>query len=338
MDRCPIRSRTPDGAGAECSTHAYAPIAPLSRRRFVKGLAIGGAVAGFGLWRPIAAAPPDVGQQPVTLAGTEFDLVISETMMNFTGSPRPAVTVNGSVPSPTLRWREGDTVTVRVANTLREPTSVHWHGILLAANMDGVPGLSFDGIPPGETYVYRFTVRQAGTYWYHSHSRFQEQRGMYGALVVEPRTPEPFQCDRDHVVMLSDWTDESPDRVFAKLKKQSDYYFRRRTVGDFVRDIGQRGFGAAVSNRLDWGQMRMRPTDLADVTGATYTYLMNGTAPAANWTRSLRSRRARPTALHQRGGGDLFRRPHSGPEDEGGRRRRPVRTPGVGRRVPHRAR
>ena len=245
---------------------------------------MGGAVAGFGLWRPAAAAPTDARQQPVTLSGTEFDLVIGETMMNFTGSSRPAITINGSIPSPVLRWREGDTVTLLVANTLREPTSIHWHGILVPANMDGVPGLSFNGIPPGETFVYRFTVGQGGTYWYHSHSGFQEQRGMYGALVIEPRVPEPFRYDRDHVVMLSDWTDENPDRVFAKLKKQSHYYnYHRRTVGDFVRDIGQRGFGTAVTNRLDWGQMRMKPTDLADVSGATYTYLMNGHAPAANW-------------------------------------------------------
>ena len=181
--------------------------------------------------------------------------------MDFTGSPRVAVTVNGSVPAPTLRWREGDTVTVRVANRLRDETSVHWHGILLPANMDGVPGLSFDGIRPGETFVYRFRVRQGGTYWYHSHSAFQEQRGLYGALVIEPRDPEPFSYDRDHVVLLSDWTDENPARVLAKLKKQSDYYnYHRRTVGDFFRDARKRGFGATVSDRLAWGDMRMRPT------------------------------------------------------------------------------
>ena len=289
MSEFPIPSRASRGVGSQRPNHTETPFVPLSRRTFVKGLAIGGAVAGFGLWRPTAAAPPDPRQQPAPLAGTEFDLVIGETMMNFTGSSRPAVTVNGSIPSPVLRWREGDTVTLRVANTLREPTSIHWHGILLPANMDGVPGLSFNGIPPGETYVYRFTVRQGGTYWYHSHSGFQEQRGMYGALVIEPRAPEPFQYDREHVVMLSDWTDENPDRVFAKLKKQSDYYnYRRRTVGDFVRDLRQRGFGDTVANRLNWGHMRMNPTDLADVSGATYTYLMNGHAPAGNWTSLFR--------------------------------------------------
>ena len=256
-----------------------------SRRTFVKGgLAIGGAIAGLGLWQPSAWASTDVGRPP-TLSGTEFDLTIGETLINFTGSPRFAVTVNGSVPAPTLRWREGDTVTLRVTNTLQEDTSIHWHGILVPANMDGVPGLSFNGIRPGETHTYRFTVRQGGTYWYHSHSRFQEQRGSYGVLIVEPREPEPFRYDRDHVVMLSDWTDENPERVFAKLKKQAHYYnFNQQTLGDFARDVRDRGFRSTVSNRLAWGNMRMTPTDLADVTGATFTYLMNGHTPTGNWT------------------------------------------------------
>lgn len=262
----------------------------VSRRTFVKGLAVGGAVAGLGLWRTPAWAQ---GTRPVawtTLSGTEFDLRIGETPMNFTGSPRVAVTVNGSVPAPILRWKEGDTVTLRVSNTLDEHASIHWHGILLPANMDGVPGLSFHGIGPGETYVYRFTVRQAGTYWYHSHSGFQEQRGLYGPLIIEPREPSPFTYDREHVVMLTDWTDESPERVFAKLKKRSDYYnFHQRTVGDFVRDVRTQGLKAALADRKMWGEMRMNPTDLADVSGYTYTYLMNGTAPAGNWTGLFKS-------------------------------------------------
>ena len=256
-----------------------------SRRTFVKGLAIGGSAAAFGLWHPSRLTAADRSQARASLAGTDFDLAIGETLMDFTGAPRVAVTVNDSVPAPTLRWREGDTVTLRVANRLQEETSIHWHGILLPANMDGVPGLSFNGIPPGETFTYRFTVRQAGTYWYHGHSAFQEQRGLYGALVIEPRDPEPFRYDRDHVVMLSDWTDENPDRVFTKLKKQSDYYnYKRRTLVDFVRDARRRGFGDTFSDRLAWGDVRMNPTDIADVTGATYTYLMNGHAPAGNWT------------------------------------------------------
>ena len=245
---------------------------------------MGGVAAGLGLWRSSARAGTSTGQ-PAALAGTDFDLSIGETPTNFTGAPRVALTVNGLLPAPILRWREGDTVTLRVANRLREEASIHWHGILLPANMDGVPGLSFHGILPGESYVYRFKVRQAGTYWYHSHSAFQEQRGLYGPLVIEPREPEPFHYDRDHVVMLSDWTDENPDRLFAKLKKQSDYYnFQQRTVGDFVRDVENKGWKATRADRAMWGEMRMSPTDLADVSGHTYTYLLNGTAPAGNWT------------------------------------------------------
>ena len=283
-----IRPRIPDGADW-LAGQPPATVRP-SRRTFVKGLAVGGAIAGLGLWRPAARAHTHGRPQPVSLDGTEFDLRVGETLMDFTGAPRTALTVNGSLPAPTLRWREGDTVTVRVSNTLGEDTSIHWHGVLVPANMDGVPGLSFDGIRPGETHAYRFTVRQSGTYWYHSHSRFQEQRGLYGALVVEPLEPEPFRYDREHVVLLSDWTDEDPDRVFAKLKKQSDYYnFHRPTVGDFMRDVRDRGFGTAVADRLAWGEMRMSRADLSDVTGATYTYLMNGQAPAGNWTGLFRS-------------------------------------------------
>jgi CopA family copper-resistance protein len=223
------------------------------------------------------------------LRGTEFDLRIGETAMNLTGTPRTALTINGSLPGPTLRWKEGDTVTLRVANALDEDTSIHWHGILLPARMDGVPGLSFHGIRPGDAYTYRFKVRQNGTYWYHSHSGFQEQRGVYGPLIVESREPEPFRYDREHVVMLSDWTDENAERVFAKLKKQPDYYnFRQRTLGDFLRDAREQGLKTTLAERRAWGQMRMRASDLADVTGFTYTYLMNGRPPAGNWTALFR--------------------------------------------------
>jgi CopA family copper-resistance protein len=262
-----------------------------TRRTFVTGLATGAAVAGLGLWKPPAWAQATAPGAVPVLSGTEFDLCIGEVPMNVTGAPRMAVAVNGTVPAPTLRWREGDTVTLRVANALEdEDTSIHWHGILLPANMDGVPGLSFDGIRPGETYVYRFQVRQGGTYWYHSHSGLQEQRGVYGAIVIEPREPDPVRADRDHVVVLSDWTDERPERVFAKLKKQSDYYNRRqRTIGDDLRDVRARGLATTLSERRAWGEMRMSDADLADVTGSTYTYLMNGQAPAAAWTGLCRT-------------------------------------------------
>ena len=257
----------------------------VSRRTFVKGLAVAGAGAGCSLWGMAAAAQGSAPAPWREIGGSDFELRIGETRMNFTGKPKVAFTVNGSVPAPTLRWKEGDTVTLRVANMLNEDASIHWHGILLPANMDGVPGLSFHGIRPGETYVYRFKVRQGGTYWYHSHSGFQEQRGLYGPLIIDPLETAPFEYDREHVVMLSDWTDESPERVFAKLKKRSDYYnYNQRTVGDFLKDVRTVGFTRAVADRKMWGEVRMNPTDLADVSGYTYTYLLNGTAPAGNWT------------------------------------------------------
>src|SRR5690606_31617428 len=210
------------------------PAAP-SRRRFVTGLAAGGLAAGMGLWRLPAFAA--AGQTPrlQTLSGTDFDLSIGGSMVDFTGRARPAVTVNGTLPAPLLRWREGDTVTVRVANRLRDAySSIHWHGILLPANMDGVPGLSFDGIPPGETFTYRFQLQQSGTYWYHSHSQFQEQIGLYGPIIVEPRAPAPYHYDREHVVLLSDWTDMDPLDLFRRMKKNAGYdNYYQRTVGDF---------------------------------------------------------------------------------------------------------
>ncbi|MEO5656535.1 MAG: multicopper oxidase domain-containing protein, partial [Nitrospiria bacterium] len=225
-----------------------------------------------------------LGFTTVSFAG-QYDLAIEETSVNMTGRDRPATTINGSIPGPLLRWREGEDVTINVTNHLKEPTSIHWHGIILPFDMDGVPGVSFAGIAPGETFTYRFTVKQSGTYWYHSHSGFQEQSGVYGPLVIEPRHPKAEPVDREYVVMLSDWTDEDPHRVFAKLKKQSDYYnVHRRTLFDLFRDASAMGWRAAIDDRLAWGRMRMNPTDIADVTGATYTYLLNGQPPGRNWT------------------------------------------------------
>ena len=255
-----------------------------SRRTFVKGLAAGGLLAGSGLWRSPVWALTSPGQ-PTVLAGTEFDLFIDQTPVNLTGRHRTALTINGGLPGPLLRWREGDTVTLRVKNRLAEPTSIHWHGILLPSTMDGVPGLSFKGIEPGGVFVYQFTLKQHGTYWYHSHSGFQEQQGVYGPLVIEPRDPEPYTYQRDYVVMLSDWTDEDPVALIKTLKKQSDYYnLHKPTVGDFIRDVGKQGWSATAADRLMWAQMKMNPTDLADVSGETYTYLLNGQPPERNWT------------------------------------------------------
>ncbi|QZP30260.1 copper resistance system multicopper oxidase [Pseudomonas sp. DR48] len=259
-----------------------------TRRTFVKGLAASGLLAGLGLWRTPVWAVTSPGE-PQVLAGTEFDLSIGETAVNITGHPSTAMTINGGLPGPLLRWREGDTVTLRVKNALKVDTSIHWHGILLPANMDGVPGLSFHGIEPGGVYVYQFKVRQNGTYWYHSHSGFQEQSGVYGPLVIDAKEPEPFQYDRDYVVMLTDWTDEDAVGLMKTLKKQSDYYNEhKRTVGDFIHDVSEKGWGATVADRTMWAEMKMNPTDLADVSGATYTYLMNGQAPAMNWTGVFR--------------------------------------------------
>ncbi|MBW8850272.1 MAG: copper resistance system multicopper oxidase [Xanthomonadales bacterium] len=257
-----------------------------SRRRFVQGLAGGGVLAAFG-WPHAGFAAPRV---PV-LAGTDFDLSIGELPVNFTGRVRPGVAVNGSIPAPTLRLREGATVELRVRNALAAggghggTTSIHWHGILLPANMDGVPGMSFDGIAPGETYRYRFTLRQSGTYWYHSHSGFQEQAGLYGALIVDPAGPEPFAYQRDHVVLLSDWTDLSPAALYARLKTMPGHdNYHKRTVGDFARDAKRDGLAATLRDRRAWGAMRMTPTDLSDVNAQTYTYLINGTTALGNWT------------------------------------------------------
>ena len=255
----------------------------LTRRRFVEGLAVTSALATLP-W-PLARAAQLAQPGPAMLSGDRLDLTIGEIPFNVTGRQRVATTVNGSVPAPTLRMREGDTVTINVTNRMREPTSIHWHGILLPGNMDGVPGLSFRGIMPGETFTYQFPIKQGGTYWYHSHSGMQEQTGMYGALILVPKDNEPYTYDRDYVVVLSDWTDEDPMAIVANLKQQPDYYnFQQRTLGTFFQDVRRVGFGAALQDRLTWGQMRMSPTDIQDVTGATYTYLINGQPPAANWT------------------------------------------------------
>ena len=267
----------------------------LSRRRFVQGLAAGGALAGSGLW-PRSLAALKSADEPRILAGTNFDLTIGETPVNFTGRTRPAITVNGSLPAPVLRWRQGTTVELRVTNAIPHSsmrgheTSIHWHGVLLPADMDGVPGVSFDGIGRGDTWRYRFAVKQSGTYWYHSHSAFQEQAGLYGALIIDPVEPEPFHYDRDYVVMLSDWTDLDPDALFARLKKMSDHdNFYKRTVADFARDVGGDGWAATVADRRMWGEMRMTPTDLSDLNAHTYTYLMNGRTSPGNWTGLFRS-------------------------------------------------
>jgi CopA family copper-resistance protein len=267
------------------------PLPVIPRRRFVQGLAAGGVLLGLS---PIVRAAgmhsdgTSTGSAAV-LSGTEFNLEIGESPVNFTGNPRMATTVNGSLPAPTLRWREGDTVTLRVKNRLRETTSIHWHGIILPFQMDGVPGISFAGIPAGETFTYRFKVQQSGTYWYHSHSGMQEATGVYGAIIIDPAQADPIRADREYVVQLSDWTDEDPMRVLAKLKMQGDYYnYNQPTAVDFFQDASQMGVNAAIDKRQMWNEMRMSPTDLADLSANVLTYLMNGTTPAGNWTGLFR--------------------------------------------------
>ena len=204
--------------------------------------------------------------------------------MNFTGKQRRAITVNNQLPAPTLRWKEGQRVTLRVTNHLKVDTSIHWHGIILPTGMDGVPGMSFPGIKPGETFTYSFNVGQSGTYWYHSHSGFQEQVGLYGPIVVEPAIAEPASADREHVIMLSDWSDNAPEDIYATLKKVSHYYnMNERTIFDTLRDFREKGVAQTFRDRKMWNEMRMSDSDLSDVTGYTYSFLMNGQTPSQNW-------------------------------------------------------
>ena len=261
---------------------------PLSRRRFVQGLAAGGAAAALD-WRGWPAWAQAQPLTPPILAGTHFGLTIDALPVNFTGQRAIATAINGSVPGPTLRWREGDTVSIAVTNRMKVMTSIHWHGMRVPSPMDGVPGLSFAGIAPGQTFNYRFPVKQNGTFWYHSHSGFQEQTGLSGALIVEPNFKDAIAYDREYVVMLTDWTDTDPETVFANMKKDSEYYnFHQRTMGTFFSDVRTHGLGATLANRWTWGTMNMTPTDISDVTGSTYTYLLNGNAPKTNWTGLFR--------------------------------------------------
>lgn len=270
----------------------------INRRQFVRGLALTSVAAAVASNIPSTFASNEFISQGSTkfnpkqpmLTGTEFDLTISETTVNITGTPALATLVNGSLPAPTLVWHEGDEITLRVTNKLMVDSSIHWHGIILPTNMDGVPGLSYDGIKPGETYVYQFTVKQNGTYWYHSHSAYQEQTGVIGAIVILPKKQEPIHSDHDYVIQLSDWSDTPPETIYANLKKMGDYYnFHQRTVGDFWSELKQKGFSQAWKDRSMWNNMKMSDRDLSDVTGATYTYLMNGLSPNAHWRTVVES-------------------------------------------------
>src|SRR5215831_11457063 len=263
----------------------------ITRRRLVQGLTAGGIFSVLAAWRwpTLALARSKAVPGPSILSGNHFDLTVEQVLVNYNGRPASATTVNGLVPGPTLRWREGDAVTIAVTNRLTETTSIHWHGIRTPSEMDGVPGLSFPGIPAGATFTYRFPVRQSGTYWYHSHSRFQEQTGHYGALVIDPEHERPIAYDREYVVILSDWTNQDPEAILSNLKQQSDFYnFHQRTVGTFLSDAHRKGLKPTLSDRLMWGAMNMSPADILDVSGATYTYLLNGQPPGLHWTALFR--------------------------------------------------
>jgi len=269
------------------------PIRPnaISRRALLKSVGAVGLLAATGQALPACTRARAVSNRltQAPLGGDLIDLVISEQVFEVNGRTGTAVTINGAVPGPIIRLKEGQQATLRVTNRLQEVTSIHWHGLLLPPEMDGVPGVSFAGIEPATTFTYQFPVRQSGTYWCHSHSGGQELLGMYAPMIIDPVEPEPFQYQRDYVVMLSDWSFESPHTLLSNLKKQAGYYnFQRRTAGEFFSDVGRQGFWATVQNYLMWDGMRMDPTDFADLTGSTLTYLMNGRSPESNWTALFR--------------------------------------------------
>jgi len=262
-----------------------------SRRRFLRNattMSVLAALYGYSGIRP-ALGWPQAGnheaERQIEGDTDVFNLVIDRTPMKIDGKPANPITINGTVPGPAIRMREGRNVRIRVQNNLDEWTSIHWHGILLPFQMDGVPGVTFEGIPPKETFEYHYPLKQAGTYWYHSHSGLQEQLGHYGPLIVEPAEPEPFDYDRDYAVVLSDWTFEDPHEVFRNLKVAEGYYnYQKRTIEDLLEDIQTKGWAQTMRERQMWGEMRMSSRDLLDVTGSTYTYLVNGRSPNENWT------------------------------------------------------
>jgi CopA family copper-resistance protein len=264
----------------------------MTRRTLLKRLRAFGLLAAMARLSPSYAWANALMPGPTShseLNGKTIDLYIAESPFRIGELTGTAKTINGTIPGPLIRLQEGETVRLNVTNRLEEDTSIHWHGLILPPDMDGVPGVSFGGIQPASTFTYHYPIRQSGTYWYHSHSGLQEQSGVYGPLIIDPIEPEPFHYDQDYVVVLSDWTFESPESVYANLKKQSDYYnFQKRAAPEFFADVARMGLGAALQNYLMWDRMRMDPTDFADVTGYTYTYLMNGLAPEHNWTGLFR--------------------------------------------------
>ncbi|MEZ5895415.1 MAG: copper resistance system multicopper oxidase [Parvularculaceae bacterium] len=257
----------------------------FTRRQVLKSTIAGSVAASTLNLLPAWAKSAHEGNKGIfETPGNSFDLTVGRSVVNIGGRTGHAITVNGTLPGPLLRFREGEQLSLRVKNTLDEDTSIHWHGLLAPFYMDGVPGVSFPGIKPGETFEYRFALPQSGTYWYHSHSGLQEQSGHYGPLIIDPADADPVQYDREFILVLSDWLFEHPHKVFAKLKKSSEAFnFQKRTLGDFIHDASEMSLGGVIKDRNMWAQMRMSATDISDVTGAVYTYLINGHSTADNW-------------------------------------------------------
>jgi FtsP/CotA-like multicopper oxidase with cupredoxin domain len=254
----------------------------MDRRTLLCGGMVGSSGLVLPAWAQSAAVSPDSGR--LVMAGDEITLRIARTTMRIDGRPSRAIGINGHAPAPLIRLREGQDVAIRVVNALDTDTSLHWHGLLVPFQYDGVPGVSFPGIRAGEEFVYRFRVRQNGTYWYHSHSGGQEQEGLYGPIVIDPAGADTIPFDREHVVMLSDHSSTSPEAIFRRIKLQPGYYnYQRQTLAGLIAGRDQDG-----GERRRWGAMRMDPADVADVTAAAYTYLVNGHGPRDNWTGLFR--------------------------------------------------
>ena len=256
---------------------------PLDRRSLLRGAAAGGGLMALQAALPAWAQTGSPGLP--TLTGPSIDLTVGHSPFTVGGRAGHAVTVNGTLPAPLIRLREGQNARLAVTNTLDEDTSIHWHGLLLPFQMDGVPGVSFPGIKAGETFVYEFPVIQSGTYWYHSHSNLQEAMGHYGPLVIDPAGADPVAYDREHVLVLSDWSFLHPHQILDKLKKSPGYFNRQRTTLAGLIDGSDR---MGLEERRMWGAMRMDPRDILDVNGSTYTYLVNGHGPEENWTGLFR--------------------------------------------------
>ncbi len=308
----------------------------IDRRRFVNMALGGGTAAALAAWFPAWAQPVSAGIASTlpTVSGNDITLRIARQTMRIDGKVSRAIGINGTVPGPLVRLKEGQTARLTVVNDLYVDSSIHWHGLILPFQMDGVPGVSFPGIKPRSTFVYEFPVRQSGTYWYHSHSGLQEQLGHYGPIVIDPAGADPIGYDREHVVVLSDHSNLSPEAIFRKLKVNPGHFnMQRQTLGGLLAGKDQ-----PLKDRVEWGAMRMDPTDVADVNGSTYHIPRQRLWPARQLDRAVQSRRAGAAAHRQRVGDDDLQRPHPGPQDDGGAGRWPQCRADRNRRVPDRGR